>query len=138
EIGLLNVESGASSIVLSGPDGVTLGNADWSPAQEWLLFTSSKHGGLKQVCATRFPRSGGSAGGAWNCMTSETEQADLPRWSVDGRSVYYVSKRDGRSCIWGRRFDAARGQPVGAPFPVAHYHDARMTPDRTGPTVRGL
>ena len=35
-------------------------------------------------------------------------------------------------------FDAAKSEPSGQPFPVAHFHDPRTSPDNASPIARGL
>jgi hypothetical protein len=40
--------------------------------------------------------------------------------------LYYFSNRDGFSCIWGQRVDAATKRPVGELFAVFHSHNARI------------
>jgi Tol biopolymer transport system component len=48
-----------------------------------------------------------------------------PTWSQDGRTIYFLSERDGFRCIWSRGFDPAAGRPTRAAAPVAHFHYAR-------------
>jgi hypothetical protein len=46
---------------------------------------------------------------------------DKARWSLDGRTIYFVSNRTGFFNVWGIRFDPARGAPVGEPFRVTTF-----------------
>jgi Tol biopolymer transport system component len=48
-------------------------------------------------------------------------------WEWYGNLIYSVSDRDGFSCIWAQRLDAATRRPVGAPFAVFHAHSARVS-----------
>ena len=48
-------------------------------------------------------------------------------WSPDGKLVYFISERDGFACIYAQRLDSATKQPVGEPFGVQHFHDARRS-----------
>jgi hypothetical protein len=52
---------------------------------------------------------------------------DKPRWSPDGRTLYFVSNRGGRSDVWGRRFDPALGQPTGELFRVTSFDQSPRT-----------
>jgi hypothetical protein len=52
---------------------------------------------------------------------------DKPRWSADGRTLYFISERDGFRCIWGRRVDSQALKPVGDAFAVHHFHRARRS-----------
>lgn len=66
-----------------------------------------------------------AAGGSWTKVTAGIDVSDKPRWSPDGRSVYFLSNQSERWNLWARRFDASTGQPTGAPFQVTHFD----TPD---------
>jgi len=46
---------------------------------------------------------------------------DKPRWSPDGRLIYFVSVRSGDLNVWAIRFDRVLGRPVGEPFQVTRY-----------------
>jgi len=51
-----------------------------------------------------------------------------PQWSPDGEILYFISARDGHRCVWARRArDVKAGS--GEPFAVAHFHDARRSPN---------
>ncbi len=45
-----------------------------------------------------------------------------PRWSPDGRRLYFLSDRDGFVCVWMQRVDRASGRPVGEPVAALHCH----------------
>jgi WD40 repeat protein len=137
EIALLDVESMVSKPVLSSQSGVMLSGADWNPGHGYLLFTASENGGMKRLYTVRLSRAA-QATGSWIAITNGIESVDLPHWSADGKSIFYLSKRDGYACIWSQRFDPILGEPSGKPKPIAHYHDPRATPERAGPLVRGL
>ena len=138
EIAILDVDTGISKVALAGASGIALGEADWSPAHEYLLFTAGRGGTAKQVLAVRFPRATGAPQGPWIPLTPALEEADRPRWSSDGTTFFYLSNRDKFTCIWGQRFDAERGTGVGDPSPVVHYHSQRITPDRASRSVLGM
>jgi Tol biopolymer transport system component/tRNA A-37 threonylcarbamoyl transferase component Bud32 len=135
EIASLDAQTGASRVVLKPQAGTVLGEADWSPAREYLLFTASTGGGPKQIFAVRFPRRTGAPEGPWIPITSDPGGVDRPRWSTDGRAVYYLSRRDGSTCVWGQSFDGSRG---GTPFALKHYHNQKFTPRRITASALGL
>jgi serine/threonine protein kinase len=139
EFALLDAETGVSRRVLSVTGGLTLGEADWSPNSEYLLFTASTNGASKQVYAVRFPKSSGSAEGPWILLTPEPQLAERPRWSEDGKAFYYLSNRDGYLCVWGQSFVPGGKRPPGKPFPIMHYHDyPRFSPNSADPVSRGF
>jgi hypothetical protein len=59
-------------------------------------------------------------------MTDGTWFDDKPRWGPDGRVLYFVSNRTGVLNVWGRRFDAERGMPLGDVFPVTSFRSAQF------------
>ena len=62
-----------------------------------------------------------SAGGALQDVTDFTSWNEKPRWSSDGRVVYFLSNRGGLMNIWGSRFDPEKGRTIGEPFPLTSF-----------------
>jgi Tol biopolymer transport system component len=60
-------------------------------------------------------------------ITDETSWPGSPRWSSDGRLLYYLSDRDGFNCVWATPLDPRTNRPSGEPFPVLHAHRSDMT-----------
>jgi dipeptidyl aminopeptidase/acylaminoacyl peptidase len=56
-------------------------------------------------------------------MTEGTFWDDKPRWSPDGKTLYFISNRSGFLNVWGRRFDPAAGKPNGDPFRVTTFEN---------------
>jgi Tol biopolymer transport system component len=129
EIMIMDLRTGASRSALDGHSG-SVGNADWSPANQYLLFTALRDGNRKQTFAVRFPRAIGQPAGDWIPVTSASEWSDRPRWSADGKTVFYLSNRDGFYCVWGQHFDRVLGEVTGPAFAVTHYHNPRISPGR--------
>jgi hypothetical protein len=42
-------------------------------------------------------------------------------WSPDGATLYFLSLRDGFTCIWRQRLDSGTKQPIGEPAAVQHF-----------------
>ena len=65
-----------------------------------------------------------ATGGPWTRITSEKLWADKARWSSDGKTIYFISNRDGAFFdVWGIRFDPATSRTVGEEFRVTRYDD---------------
>jgi serine/threonine protein kinase len=126
-IEMVDVATAATTTVLTKKD-YSLGEATWSPTSQYLLFTATRDGVTKQIFAVRFPQSAQMPVGAWIPVTAKTEFSDWPRWSGDGKTIFYVSRRDSFSCLWANRFDPESGHVIGTPFPVFHYHNPRFSP----------
>jgi len=127
-IEMVDLVTGATTTVLK-KENQSLSEASWSEQNQYLLFTALRDGTTKQVFAVFYPKSTHTATGEWIPITSKSEFSERPRWSGDGRTVFYLSRRDGFSCVWARRFDPKSGQVVGDPFPVLHYHNPRFSPE---------
>ena len=132
-INMIDPQSEKHRVVLK-QDGVSLSEPSWSPKTEYLLFTRQNEGdGYKQIFAVRFPKSTASVEGKWIPITEASESSDRPRWSGDGRTIFYLSIRDGFSCLWGQAFDPETGETNGPPFAVMHYHNRRNSIDVVAP-----
>ena len=112
-INMIDPQTGKHRLVLK-QDGLSLSEPSWSPKNEYLLFTRQSEGeGNKQIFAVRFPKSTASAEGKWIPITEASQSSDRPRWSGDGKAIFYVSTRDGFFCIWGQTFDPEAGEVTG-------------------------
>jgi hypothetical protein len=58
----------------------------------------------------------------WRRLARDHAYPDKPRWSHDGRTLYFISRRPGSSFnVWGIDFDPDRGVPVGEPFVLSSF-----------------
>ena len=96
----------------------------FSPDERWISFMAVDRGRREVTTIYVMP----ATGGPWIPVTGGDSYDDKPRWSPDGRVIYYLSARDGALNLWGRRFDPSAGTAVGAPFRVTSFSG-------TGPTV---
>jgi len=76
-----------------------------------------------------------STGGPWIRLTDGEQWDDKPRWSPDGKTIYFVSSRGGFANVWGRRFEALRGDVVGEPFQVTNFANPALMPPILIPAV---
>lgn len=100
----------------SHPDE-NLYQARFSPDERWISFCSARMNQAGISTISVIP----AAGGEWIRVTDGRHFDDKPRWSPDGRIIYFISDRTGFFNVWGIRFDAATGQPVGEPFRVTAF-----------------
>ncbi len=116
----------------------SLSEASWSPETQYLLFSASTENGMKQIFTVLLPRSTGTPSGPWIPITSDSEWSDKPRWSGDGKTVFYLSTRDGFSCVLGQSFDPVLRRTNGPPFVVSHFHNPRLSPETVYPDAFSL
>lgn len=83
--------------------GLPSGSPDLSPDGEKIVFDRLVEGQRDIFICD-------SNGGNLRRLTNNPAEDTIPRWSADGRSVYFASNRDGTSQIW--RVDVATGQSV--------------------------
>jgi len=67
-----------------------------------------------------------SSGGSWTRITDSDYWTDKPRWSPDGKFVYYVTTKNGFHNIWAIRFDSASGRSVGIAFQVTAFESPSL------------
>jgi Tol biopolymer transport system component/DNA-binding winged helix-turn-helix (wHTH) protein len=86
----------------------------YSPDGRWIVFEAEEkksHRHQSTIYVT--PATGG---GPWTRITEAKHWDDKPRWSPDGRTIYYLSDRKGFFNVWGIHFEREKGRPEGAPF----------------------
>jgi Tol biopolymer transport system component/DNA-binding winged helix-turn-helix (wHTH) protein len=107
--------SGKSSAreITSDPN-YALFQAHFSPDGKWIAFNAVKglHSTIYAIPAT---------GGPWIRITDGKHWDDKPRWSPDGKTIYYLTERKGFFNVWGVHFDPLGGRPRGEPFQVTSF-----------------
>ncbi|GAC1357198.1 MAG: hypothetical protein NVSMB3_03790 [Acidobacteriaceae bacterium] len=128
---MIDPRTGRDWVVLA-EEGASLSEGSWSPVHELMLFVETK-GDRKRIFAVRVPRATGRAEGKTISVPDSGVSPDRPRWSGDGRTIFYISNSDGSTCLYGQSFSPERGQVVGTPFAVRHFHNQRATIDNVFP-----
>ena len=91
-----------------------------SPDDHWIVFEAVKNSTDGRESALYVvPRRGGT----WIRLTDGKYWDDKPRWSPDGRTIYFMSGHGGFYGVWGVHFDPLRGRGLGAPFLVKAFDD---------------
>ncbi len=111
--------------------GYHLYQIHFSPDGRWVVFGSSSNSQNLESSLFVVPASGG----AWTRITDGRHWDDKPRWSPDGRTIYFVSGPGGFFNVWGIHFDPAAGKPVGQPFQVTKFDSPRLMIPRFIPPV---
>ena len=135
EVVVLDLRSGDKTLALHRPPN-SLWNARFSPDDRWITFTEALDAeGQSRVWIAPYKEGLSSEAHEWVGITSGEHWEDKPRWSPDGALLYFTSRRDGFHCLWAQRLRPDTKQPTGAPFPVKHFHDARLSITNTGMTT---
>jgi Tol biopolymer transport system component len=114
----------ATKILTSDPDS-ELFEARYSPDGNWIAFISS--GGRRDAGTSIVfvMPSTGAPPPQWTPLTAPGQWADKPRWSADGRFVYYILWEGSFWNVWAVQFDSHAGHPIGAAFPMTHFNSPR-------------
>jgi Tol biopolymer transport system component len=112
----------AAQKLLSDPDGSTH-QGHISPDGRWIAFEVVR---VPSTGATSTLYAMRTAGGPWIPLTGGQQWDDKPRWSPDGKIIYFLSGRRGFFNIWGLHFDTATGKPTGEPFQVTHFNTPNL------------
>jgi len=91
-----------------------------SPDGRWIVFEATRNSveGIESALYA-VPRTGGT----WIRLTDGKYWNDKPRWSPDGRTIYFMSGHGGFYGVWALHFDPSRGRGLGAPFQVKAFDD---------------
>jgi Tol biopolymer transport system component len=116
--------------VLTEDKEYTLWQGKFSPDGRWISFIAIKT--REPGTATIFVMpSGGGDRSTWRAVIGPHGWADKPRWSSDGKLLYFIQQQGSFFNVWAVRFDSAAGTPVGPPFQVTNYDSPRhqLSPD---------
>ncbi len=120
--------SGKSSAreIISDPN-YGLYQAHFSPDGRWIAVNAVS----KLLTSTIYAIP--AAGGSWIRITDGKQWDDKPRWSPDGKTIYFISERKGFYNVWGVRFDLVKGKLQGEPFQITSLETpALMIPKNIG------
>ncbi|HTM30276.1 MAG TPA: winged helix-turn-helix domain-containing protein [Vicinamibacterales bacterium] len=95
----------------------------FSPDGHWVAFHTTNSPSLRQVYVVSATAPTPVPVEQW--VPVITDFGVQPRWSRDGRSIYYFSIRDGSMCAWLQPLSPTM-HPSGPSRPVQHFHDPRL------------
>ena len=105
---------------LSDPDH-SLRQASFSWDGRWVVFRRDL-GGTSQIVLAPVLQAKGGKQNQWIPITDGRYVDDKPSFSPDGRIVYFLSSRDGHTCIWKQELNPVTKHPTGAPVAYEHMH----------------
>jgi serine/threonine protein kinase len=126
QIALVDVATGKTTIVLSDTQH-HLWNPYYSWDDKWMGFlmqigADSEHFRIYVTPVENFVPAGPDR---WVQLTSGEYHDDKQQFSPDGNTMYFTSNRDGFTCMWAQRLDPKTKRPLGAPFPIQHFHGSQ-------------
>lgn len=103
-------------LIASHPE-YNLWQGQFSPDGRWISFNAFNATDTSASAVYVVSASGGS----WISLTEGKYWDDKPRWSPDGKAIYFVSNRTGFFNVWKVRFDPASGKPLDQPSRVTDF-----------------
>ena len=120
QIKLLNLASHRETPVLTD-DKYSLLYGRFSPDHRWISFTIRISPDLARIAIAPLREDTPILKRAW-VMIADVGLDDYANWSLDSRTLYFSSPRDGNNCLWAQRIDPVTGRPIGEAFNVQHFH----------------
>jgi len=115
--------------VLTTSEEYNMWQTRFSPKERWIAFNAvHKENQTQPSTIYVIPASGGE----WTRITEGKYWDDEPRWSPDGKILYFGSNRTGFFNVWGIHFNSDTGKPVGEPFRVTVFQGSDQMPGGFG------
>jgi Tol biopolymer transport system component len=124
-IGLVDAAGTSAPRLFLQRDGWELYRAHFSPDEGAVAVHAGLPGRRTQTFVIPLRNGAPAPHSDWIAATDGVHWDDAPRWSPDGRLLYYVSDRDGFRCLWAQRLAPATFQPQGEPLAIEHFHSAQ-------------
>jgi Tol biopolymer transport system component len=134
----VDLKTGRTSAILRAAPGVPLMQAKFSPDAEWIVFVANSGPASAQIHAARgngfreIPR------GEWTAVTDGRSKVDQPRFSPDGKLIYFTQDGDGSRGVRAIRFDPRTGETLGDSFRVFDSDESRLTLFGVSPRAQGI
>ena len=94
-------------------------NMRFSPKERWICFNATSEPSNLVSVLNVLP----SSGGPWTQVTEE-QWADKPRWSPNGKIIYFLSNRKTAFFnVYGIHFNPSTGKSVGETFQVTRLRN---------------
>jgi Tol biopolymer transport system component len=138
-IGILDVDSGTHLDLIKHPSYDLFGvraRMD-SASNGWLAFYAYNGPRTRQIFLAPVRELRSTPSEEWIQATDGAHWDQTPAWSLDGRTIYFVSRHDGFACIMARALDPSSRRPIDPSWAVRHFHSLRQTIARSL-NVRGL
>jgi hypothetical protein len=91
----------------------------------WMSFMDWSQGDRSNIWIAPYTPGQVSPERSWMRVTEGPYFDEESAWSDDGRTLYFVSNRDGFRCIYAVGFDPVAGKVLGQAQAVLHVHGTR-------------
>lgn len=110
-----------------GGPGVLLDNGQFSPDGKWVAFQMNRSK-LMESEINIIPITGPLPvpEEQWIRIGGTSDKNRDPVWAPSASVLYFTSEQDGFRCIWAQRLNPVTRAKEGEPFPLQHFHTARL------------
>jgi Tol biopolymer transport system component len=125
--------------ILLEDDRFNLWEGQFSPNGRWMSFVAESLDETDRVRIFIAPAAGAPRA-QWLPIAGDLESPDKPRWSADGRTLYFLSRRSAAFFnLWAVHIDPEGGKAVGQPFVLTHFDSpSRMISPNIDKTELGI
>ena len=127
-------ERDTSRIVLKAPEG-NLWEARYSPNGRWLTFVNSQRRSTPNRGEVGVTSVDGPIDRTWTVVGADRTWADKPRWSSDGKALYFLGNEGGHIEVWRAAFDPDRGVPTGPSVQLSRFESPSFGVSRNMSTM---
>lgn len=128
---LVDTQTGEVRSLLENP-AYWISSASFSPDGQWIAFSANSRIFVAPV------ELGAAVSASWIPITDGAGGDRVPDWSSDGNTIYFMSDRDGRPCVWSQTLDPTTKHATGTPREVHHFPEYRRSPVSVGAHLRPL
>jgi Tol biopolymer transport system component len=109
---------------LDPPRLTTQSGGRFSPDGRWIVFAAGNQSNpVRRILAAPFHPDHPATVSELIPITDGTSVDQEPYWAPDGKTIFFLSRRDGFQCIWAQAVDPA-ARPRGPAYAVTHFHNA--------------
>jgi dipeptidyl aminopeptidase/acylaminoacyl peptidase len=127
----LDLQTGRPFEMIASSEDVLLDEFRFSPDGGHLAFVRQFADGRREIVIAAVNDRKIADTNTWISLDNRSFFDNNPRWSPDGGSILFMSRRDSYDCIWRVKLDG-KARPASSPEAVQHLHQGRLSTELVG------